>query len=158
MKKKYRWLTEGMRQDFPEEGVSFMCGKGKDFYDMSYDDEIAMVEELKALFPEHHLDQACEYVYAIEPNKGETFDDIERLIIERLNTIATHIGTTDKDNWLVGDVRKADHAREALAILKPFNPLSNDRDAYLYAVIEWGMGESETRPEPQDYGLGVREQ
>ena len=53
------------------------------------------------------------------------------------------------------ELRKREKEQEeALAILKSFNQLKNDRDVYLYGIIEWGLGESRVKPEPQDFGLG----
>lgn len=45
-----------------------------------------------------------------------------------------------------------ENAVEALEMLKTNNPLRNDRDAYLFAVVEWGLGKGE-KPTPEEYGL-----
>lgn len=44
-------------------------------------------------------------------------------------------------------------ARVALAELKKYNRLRNNRDAYLWDIIEWATGEMEEKPEPANYGL-----
>lgn len=43
--------------------------------------------------------------------------------------------------------------REALEILKKYNPLHNDLEAYLYAVADWGLGIEEEKPNPEDFGI-----
>lgn len=48
---------------------------------------------------------------------------------------------------------KAVKAINALTILKRFNGLRNDLDAYLFEVIRWGLGERKTKPKPEIYGL-----
>ena len=44
---------------------------------------------------------------------------------------------------------------EARAIreMKARNPLRNDHDAYLFHLAEWVLGETDDRPEPEDFGL-----
>jgi len=42
--------------------------------------------------------------------------------------------------------------QEALEILKKYNRLRNDLEAYLYYVIEWALGEG-PKPNPKDYGI-----
>lgn len=42
--------------------------------------------------------------------------------------------------------------KEALEILKKFNRLRNDLDAYLYEVIEWGLGMA-SKPDPKRFGV-----
>jgi hypothetical protein len=41
----------------------------------------------------------------------------------------------------------------ALEILKKYNPLRNDFDAYLYSVCEYALGKEEEKPELEYYGL-----
>ena len=43
-------------------------------------------------------------------------------------------------------------ARKALMILKKYNPLHNDFEAYLFEITKWGLGETE-KPDPKDYGI-----
>ena len=53
---------------------------------------------------------------------------------------------------------EGEHTRKrALNILKLYNPLRNDLDAYLLDIIEWGLGECE-RPDPKDFGLQEEKQ
>lgn len=44
-------------------------------------------------------------------------------------------------------------AQDALKILKEFNYIRNDTEAYLYDVIKWGLGEVDEQPNPDEYGL-----
>lgn len=44
-------------------------------------------------------------------------------------------------------------ARSSLKIIKQYNPLRSDRDAFLYAVAEYGLCEELASPNPEDYGL-----
>ena len=46
-----------------------------------------------------------------------------------------------------------ERAQEALYILREFNNIKNDTDAYLWDIIEWGLGERRERPVPQQYGI-----
>jgi hypothetical protein len=41
----------------------------------------------------------------------------------------------------------------ALSILKQYNNLRTDTEAYLYNVIQWGLGEVDEQPNPSDFGL-----
>lgn len=49
--------------------------------------------------------------------------------------------------------QKLARAERALETLRAYNQLRNDRDAYLLAVIRWGLGEEAEEPKPEDYGL-----
>ena len=40
----------------------------------------------------------------------------------------------------------------ALLILKKNMPLHNDFDAYLFDIIEWGLGNGD-KPNPENFGL-----
>jgi hypothetical protein len=46
-----------------------------------------------------------------------------------------------------------ERAQEALYILREFNNIKNDIDAYLWDIIEWGLGERRERQVPQQYGI-----
>lgn len=56
-------------------------------------------------------------------------------------------------NAIIKQALKLSNALFALAILKQYNRLSNDRDAYLYEIIEYGLGERNTLPNKSDYGF-----
>lgn len=43
--------------------------------------------------------------------------------------------------------------RAALAEIRRFNRLRTDLDAYLYEVINYGLGKRKEAPLPSDYGL-----
>ena len=43
-------------------------------------------------------------------------------------------------------------ATEALKILKKYNPLRHDTDAYLFEIVDWGLGKRE-KPSPVDFGI-----
>lgn len=45
-----------------------------------------------------------------------------------------------------------DKAIKALKIIRAFNPLHNDTEAYLYDVAEWGLGLID-EPNPEDFGI-----
>ena len=51
---------------------------------------------------------------------------------------------------LVADLEKA---YAALHELRECNPLRHDLDAYLALVAEWGLGEIDKKPNPEDYGV-----
>lgn len=42
-------------------------------------------------------------------------------------------------------------AYQALIIIRKFNRLKHDTDAYLYEVTQWGLGEREDKPKLEDY-------
>ena len=44
-------------------------------------------------------------------------------------------------------------ATKALRIIKSFNHLRNDLDAYLFEVCLSGIGERKDWPDPKDYGI-----
>jgi hypothetical protein len=44
-------------------------------------------------------------------------------------------------------------ARDALRVLMSYNRMRNDLEAYLYAVAQYGLGEIEKQPNPEDYGV-----
>lgn len=44
-------------------------------------------------------------------------------------------------------------AREALQEIKRFNRLNHDTDAYLFDVAKWGLGERESRPTLDEFGI-----
>ena len=44
-------------------------------------------------------------------------------------------------------------AHEALTEVQKFNPLHNDLEAYLFALVEWGLGIEDEKPNKADYGL-----
>lgn len=44
-------------------------------------------------------------------------------------------------------------AEDALRVIKSHNHIRNDRDAYLYRLTEWALGEVDERPDPVEYGL-----
>lgn len=44
-------------------------------------------------------------------------------------------------------------AKAALKILMQANPMHNDRDAYLYEVARWGLGEIDNAPDPVAFGV-----
>lgn len=46
-------------------------------------------------------------------------------------------------------------ARGALAEINSYNHISNDLQAYLFDLAEWGMSESDDRPQPESFGLQV---
>lgn len=46
-----------------------------------------------------------------------------------------------------------ERAIEALKILLEFNRIRNDLDAYLFDIIQWGLGDIQDRPDKSDYGL-----
>ncbi len=46
---------------------------------------------------------------------------------------------------------KTEKAIEALEEVKRFIKLTNDFDAYLYEVVNWGLGIRATAPDPDDY-------
>ena len=43
--------------------------------------------------------------------------------------------------------------REALEYLKHANPLHHDWDDYLFNIADWGLGNRETRPTPEEFGV-----
>lgn len=43
----------------------------------------------------------------------------------------------------------------ALKEYQKFNGQKNDRDAYLFQLGEWAMGETKERPKPEDFGIEV---
>ena len=53
------------------------------------------------------------------------------------------------------NLKLIDHRKmtEALTILKRFNHISNDLDAYLFHIIEWAQGEEPEKPTPEQYGI-----
>lgn len=53
-------------------------------------------------------------------------------------------------------------AREALEILRRYNPLRGDFDAFLLEVAEWGLGQrtigdepTDEKPVPEDFGFSL---
>jgi hypothetical protein len=67
----------------------------------------------------------------------------------------TEIDTMAKD-WtaqVVALQAKVARLRAALLILQDYNPLHNDLDAYLIEVADWGLGERDTPPDPEAFGL-----
>ncbi len=48
-------------------------------------------------------------------------------------------------------MEEIDRMREALEEIKKFNVLRNDIDAYLYEMVNWGLGINKGKPNPQDY-------
>jgi hypothetical protein len=46
---------------------------------------------------------------------------------------------------------------EAFRILRKYNPLRNDLDAYLYAICLWGEGEEPLKPIPEHFGVEPEE-
>jgi hypothetical protein len=53
----------------------------------------------------------------------------------------------------MSDAERLDRALQALRELMWWNGLSNDLDAYLSEVAEWGLGEKETHPNPESFGV-----
>jgi len=49
--------------------------------------------------------------------------------------------------------QQSDKMRFALEQLKKYNQLRNDLDAYLFALIEWALGERDKKPNPESFGL-----
>lgn len=45
-----------------------------------------------------------------------------------------------------------ENMKEALEILKKYNRLRNDLDAYLYDVIEWAL-EGKLKPDPKNFEI-----
>jgi hypothetical protein len=41
----------------------------------------------------------------------------------------------------------------ALETIQHYNRVHNDLEAYLYDLAEWGMGKTDTKPDPGSYGL-----
>ena len=54
-----------------------------------------------------------------------------------------------KNGAVIEDIRKVYIALEETA---KYNPLRNDRDAYLYSLYEWAI-KGNPRPNPKDFGL-----
>jgi len=48
---------------------------------------------------------------------------------------------------------KEEKMEEALRILQLYNPIRNDRDAYLFYVTEWALEERKDKPNPKHFGL-----
>lgn len=102
--KKYKWFSDLAEEDYPEEGVNFLCGILDDhgcLDGMDPDDEETMIKEIEELFgPDYPVDVPCEYTFSICPNDGETFDDIKKLIAEKMNGIADYDGTSQEGAWV----------------------------------------------------------
>ena len=49
--------------------------------------------------------------------------------------------------------KKLENATIALKILQKYNHINNDLQAYLYEVGEYGLGNRETLPTREEYGL-----
>lgn len=47
----------------------------------------------------------------------------------------------------------ADRKIEALEILKKYNPLRNDLDAYLFEICEWGLSRRTKKPKAKYFGI-----
>jgi len=63
--------------------------------------------------------------------------------------------TAENAVWLIRHLEaENERLRDALKITHRYNRLSHDLDAYLYEVVEWGLGNIEQEPNPEDYGLG----
>ena len=45
------------------------------------------------------------------------------------------------------------NSRIALTEIDSYNPIRNDKDAYLNLLAEWGLGNTDDKPNPQDFGL-----
>lgn len=43
--------------------------------------------------------------------------------------------------------------RAALTEIQRYNNINNDRDAYLYELADWALGEQAERPDPVQFGL-----
>jgi len=46
----------------------------------------------------------------------------------------------------------------ALKEYQNYNRIRNDSDAYLFHMGEWALGESDEKPNPEDYGISVTKQ
>ncbi len=51
---------------------------------------------------------------------------------------------------------KGERARTALAEIDSYNRIGNDLDAYLGLLAEWGLGNRDVKPNPQDFGLTTK--
>jgi hypothetical protein len=60
------------------------------------------------------------------------------------------------DDMLLAELtEKTANMRAALAEVQHYNNINSDRDAYLYELIDWALGEQATRPDPIAFGLEV---
>ena len=50
-------------------------------------------------------------------------------------------------------LKQIDKLIEALEEYKKYNSIRNDLDAYLFALGEYALGESDEDPNPEDYGI-----
>lgn len=44
-------------------------------------------------------------------------------------------------------------AYAALIEIKKYNKLHHDLDGYLFGIAEWGLGERNEKPDPENYGI-----
>ena len=43
--------------------------------------------------------------------------------------------------------------RNALREIAAYNPVHNDREAFIDALIKWALGDSDDRPSPAQFGI-----
>ena len=50
-------------------------------------------------------------------------------------------------------IHALNRAYKALKIIRKLNRIRNDKEAYIHDLIEWGIYERHTEPDPEDFGL-----
>jgi len=59
----------------------------------------------------------------------------------------------EQKQYVASLVTENKRLREALEYLKHANPLHHDWDDYLFNIADWGLGNRETRPTPEEFGV-----
>jgi hypothetical protein len=79
--------------------------------------------------------------------------DHYELIGSQIIDVAKAIGISNQAQVQKENQSKEVRLVEAIGILRKFNPLHHDLDAYLFEVTEWALGKIKDKPNPKDYGI-----
>jgi len=79
----------------------------------------------------------------------------QRAVIAELNEAHDAQNEVLRKMWAELDALRFTHgvAVYALETIQHYNRVHNDLEAYLYDLAEWGMGKTDTKPDPGSYGL-----
>jgi len=79
----------------------------------------------------------------------------QRAVILELNAAHDAQNEVLRKMWAELDALRFTHgvAVYALETIQHYNRVHNDLEAYLYDLAEWGMGKTDTKPDPGSYGL-----
>lgn len=83
-----------------------------------------------------------------------TGESVNGLVESAVRTAMITAVTDDEIKIVANDSEtQLERAKQALLIIRNYNRLRNDLDAYLFEVAQYGLGERQDEPKAEDYGI-----